>query len=59
MEVVGDSTSVNQAAEDINTALKEKKVDDASASANKEEREKTGLAWLLAKLTGGSTTETG
>ena len=29
-----------------------------SASGKKEEREKTGLSWLWAKLTGGSTTET-
>jgi RHS repeat-associated protein len=58
MEVVGDSASVADAAADVNTALEEKNIENASASANKEEREKSGLSWLWAKLTGGSTTET-
>jgi RHS repeat-associated protein len=58
MEVVGDSASVVGTVKDVNTALEEKNIENASASANKEEREKSGLSWLWAKLTGGSTTET-
>ncbi|NIP27413.1 MAG: hypothetical protein GWO38_27280, partial [Phycisphaerae bacterium] len=63
MEVRGDSSDVVQAAEQVNKALADKGVEGASASVKKEEREKTGLAGLFAKVAnffGGnvSTTET-
>lgn len=63
MEISGDSSSVAQAAEQVNQALADKGIEGASASVAKKEVAKTGLSGLFAKvanLLGGnvSTTKT-